>query len=218
MSKNYASFAAIGLAESGFSRFLIGEAREDRRHEPFVEGCLLIVFQRLNWQDWGRMLHVSAPIIWISSLADVLLFGAAACVILAVAKIFPNFPLVATTVFCLSFLTAYDWLTCIGRLQHWSCLLLAIGLASVFTRWAGRNEIRALRFWRRTVPALIGVLLVAFATIHLRSAWRERREIGRLPPAAAGALFRDCLLHRRDPRRGELRVPRSAAEEGPLNR
>jgi len=133
------------------------------------------------------MLHVSAPIIWISSLADVLLFGAAACVILAVAKIFPNFPLVATTVFCLSFLTAYDWLTCIGRLQHWSCLLLAIGLASVFTRWAGRNEIRALRFWRRTVPALIGVLLVAFATIHLRSAWRERREIGRLPPAAAGA-------------------------------
>jgi arylsulfatase A-like enzyme len=152
-----------------------------------VEGCLLILFQRLNWQDWGRMLHVSAPVIWISPLVDLLLFGFVVGVIVAVAKIFPKIPAVTTTVFCLSFLTMYDWLTCIGRLRHWSCFLLAIGLAAVFTRWAGRNEIRVVCFWRRTVPALVGVLLVAFAAIHLRSAWLERHELGRLPAAAAGA-------------------------------
>jgi len=152
-----------------------------------VEGCLLIAFQRLNWQDWGRMLHVSAPIIWISPLVDLLLFGVIICLIVAVAKIFPKIPAVSTTVFCLSFLTVYDWLTCIGRLRHWSCLLLAIGLASVFTRWVGRHEVGALCFWRRTVPVLIGILLVVFGGIHLKSAWRERRELRRLPVPAASA-------------------------------
>ncbi len=133
------------------------------------------------------MLHVSAPIIWISPLVDLVLFGIAACLIVAVAKVFPKIRAVATTVFCLAFLTMYDWLTCIGRLRHWSCFLLAVGLASVFTRWAARNEIIVLRFWRRTVPALVGILLVAFAAIHWRSGWWEQREIGRLPAAAAGA-------------------------------
>jgi arylsulfatase A-like enzyme len=152
-----------------------------------VEGCLLIIFQRLNWRDWGRMLHVSAPVIWISPLIDLLLFGMVACVVAAVARVFPKIPSFATTVFCLAFLTMYDWLTCIGRLRHWSCFLLAVGLASVFTRWAARNEIRVLRFWRRTVPALVCVLLVAFAAIHWRSEWRERRELSRLPSPAAGA-------------------------------
>ena len=133
------------------------------------------------------MLHVSAPVIWISPLVDVLLFGTVACMIAAIAKIFPKIPLIATGVFCLSFLTVYDWLTCIGRLRHWSCLLLAIGLASVFTRWAGRNKIRLLRFWRWTTPVLILLFLVAFASVRWRSEWRERRELAGLPVAAASA-------------------------------
>ena len=133
------------------------------------------------------MLHVSAPIIWISPLVDLILFGIAACLIVGIATLFPKIPRLAATVFGLAFLTAYDWLTCIGRLRHWSCFLLAIGLASVFTRWAGRNEIPLRRLWRRTTPALIAVFIGTFAAIHLRSEWQERRELGRLPVAAATA-------------------------------
>jgi arylsulfatase A-like enzyme len=133
------------------------------------------------------MLHVSAPIIWISPLVDLVLFGIAACVIAVLATIFPKIPLLATTVFCLSFLTAYDWLTCIGRLRHWSCFLLSIGLASVFTRWAAQNENRLLRFWKRATPALIELFVVAFVAIHWWSGWRERREVGRFSSATPGA-------------------------------
>src|SRR5262249_8129124 len=70
-----------------------------------------------------------------------------------------------------------DWLTCIGRLRHWSCALLAIGLASAFTRAAVRNEARVLRFCRRALLALLGVWMLAFAAIHLRSSWLEQRHL-----------------------------------------
>ncbi|PYV60984.1 MAG: hypothetical protein DMG95_13360 [Acidobacteria bacterium] len=152
-----------------------------------IEGCLLIVFQRLNWRNWGAMLHVSAPIVWISPLVDLVLFALVVALIAIAAKVFPKILLFATATFCLSFLTAYDWLTCIGRLRHWSCFLLAVGLASVFTRWAKRNEGGLAKFWRRTTPVLVTLLLVAFVLIHLRSAWRERHELTRLPAATPDA-------------------------------
>jgi arylsulfatase A-like enzyme len=142
-----------------------------------VEGFLLIVFQRLNWRNWGAILHASAPIIWISPLVDLVLFTAAICLVTAAAKVFSRMPLFATTMFVLAVLTAYDWLTCIGRLKHWSCALLAIGLASAFTRWATRNESRVLRFCRWTTPAMVGAWMIAFAAIHLRSSWLEQRHL-----------------------------------------
>ena len=145
-----------------------------------IEGLLLILFQRLNWRNWGAMLHVSAPIIWISPLVDLILFAVAVCLLAAARKVFSRIPPFAATVFVLSFLTAYDWLTCIGRLRHWSCALLALGIASVFTRWAARNEARIVRFCGQTVPALIGFWLLAFAAIHLRSSWLEQRHLARL--------------------------------------
>lgn len=140
-----------------------------------AEACFLILFQRLNWSNWGAMLHVSAPIIWICPLIDLVIFSAATCVVVAPAKLVPKAPCVAATIFCLSFLTAYDWLTCIGRLYHWSCFLLAIGIATVFTRWARRREALVLRFCRSTTPILIGVYLIAFGSVHLGSGWREQR-------------------------------------------
>src|SRR5215469_14749401 len=139
-----------------------------------IEGALLILFQRLNWRNWGAMLHVSAPIIWISPLVNLVIFGFAAALIAVVAKLVPKVPSVISTIFCLSFLTAYDWLTCIGRLYHWSCLLLALGVATIFSRWARPREKQLLLFFRSTAPILLGVFLFAFGAIHLRSWWRER--------------------------------------------
>jgi arylsulfatase A-like enzyme len=146
-----------------------------------VEGCLLIFFQRLNWRNWGAMLHVSAPIIWISPLVDLALFASTVCLVSVAAKVFSRIPPFATTIFVLSFLAAYDWLTCIGRLRHWSCALLVFGIASVFTRWAARNEARTFRFCRRTAPTLVGFWMIAFAAIHLRSSWLENRHLAALP-------------------------------------
>jgi len=152
-----------------------------------IEGCLLILFQRLSWRNWGAMLHVSAPIVWISPLVDLVFFALVVALIAIAAKVFPKIHLFATTTFCLSFLTAFDWLTSLGRLRHWSCFLLALGLATVFTRWAMRNEERMTKFWRRTTPVLVTLLLVVFVLIHWRSAWRERHELARLPAPAPDA-------------------------------
>jgi len=152
-----------------------------------IEGFLLILFQRLNWRNWGAMLHVSAPIIWISPLVDLVLFGIAACLIAVVSKIFPKIPRFATTVFCLSFLTVYDWLTCIGRLRHWSCALLAIGVASVFMRWARRNESRLLHFFKWSAPVLLTLYVVSFAVFRWRVAAGEQHDVNRFPTPQAGA-------------------------------
>ncbi len=131
------------------------------------------------------MLHVSAPIIWISPLVDLVLFALMGCLVVLVAKVFARIPRFAATIFVLSFLALYDWLTCIGRLRHWSCALLAVGLASVFTRWAARNETWVLRFCRRTAPTLLGLWIIAFAAIHLRSSWLEQRHLAALPAPQA---------------------------------
>ena len=40
-----------------------------------VEGVGLLLFQRINWARWGPTLHVSEPIIWISPIVDLILFG-----------------------------------------------------------------------------------------------------------------------------------------------
>ena len=57
------------------------------------------------------MIHVSAPIIWVSPLVDVAFFVALACLVAAIAKITRKLPVFGVLVFSLSFLTAYDWVT-----------------------------------------------------------------------------------------------------------
>ena len=57
-----------------------------------IEGTLLILFQRMNWRNWGAMLHVSAPIIWISPLVDLILFALVVCLVVAAAKVFARIP------------------------------------------------------------------------------------------------------------------------------
>src|SRR5207249_3735272 len=130
------------------------------------EGCGLLVFQHLNWRNWGAMIHVSAPIIWVSPLVDVAFFVALACLVAAIAKITRKLPVFGVLAFSLSFLTAYDWVTLTGRLYHQSCILLALGLSAVFTRWAIRNEVKVTAFWKLTVAPLTAAALVAFAVIH----------------------------------------------------
>jgi arylsulfatase A-like enzyme len=152
-----------------------------------VEAGGLILFQRLNWQNWGQMLHVSAPIIWISPLVDLVLFTAVACLVFLVSKISPRLSAFPILIFLLSFLTAYDWLTLTGRLYHRSCLLLGLGVASVFTRWVMRNGAARIRFWKRTFPWIAVVLLVVFVGIRWGTRWKESHEVAGLPAARLGS-------------------------------
>jgi arylsulfatase A-like enzyme len=146
-----------------------------------------MLFQRLNWRSWGPMLHVSAPILWVSPLFDVILFLILAALVSVAARIVSRLPGLLVLVFLLSGLTAYDWLTLTARLDHWSCLLLAIGVATAFTRWFSRNQANVLQFWRKTFPWVVALGFLSFLAVQGGYWLRESREIAKLPPPTPGS-------------------------------
>ena len=152
-----------------------------------IEGVGLILFQRINWERWGPMIHVSAPILWISPLVDVLLFSAVALLIGIPALFLPRFPAMRIAVVVLVAFAAFDWLTLTGRLTQRSCLLLGLGAGVAFGRWFGKREPVALQFWKRTLPWLAAAAILAFISVEGGRWLKEKNALAKLPPAAPGA-------------------------------
>lgn len=152
-----------------------------------VEGAGLLVFQRINWARWGPTLHVSAPIIWISPVVDVLLFSAGALLIAMIGRLISRLPAGLTLVFVLSTATVYDWLALTARLYPLSCLLLALGTAAVITRWVRGHESAGQRFIRRTMPLAAAVVVLAATGIQGAAWLGEQRALSALPAARPGA-------------------------------
>ena len=152
-----------------------------------IEGAGLMLFQRLNWASWGPMLHVSWPILWISPICDVIFFVSLALAIGLVARVKPRWPTLSTLIFLLSALAFYDWLTVTARLYHWSCLLLAMGAATAFTRWFSAHSDATIRFWRRSVLAVIAAGAVAFISVQSGLRWAENQKLVQLPPPSPGS-------------------------------
>ena len=133
------------------------------------------------------MVHVSREILWISPLVDLIFFSLISAIIWTLSRIVPRIPVIRLQLFVLSFLAMYDWLTLTGRLYHRACLLLAFGAAVAFTRWFGRHEHRAVRFFRKTTPWAVAAVALAFVAIQGGKWWHERSAEAALPPAAPGA-------------------------------
>lgn len=152
-----------------------------------VEGMSLLIFQRLNWRAWARVIHVSWPILWVSPTVDLCFFLIVALVVFFAQRLIRRIPIFAALIFLLSFLTAYDWLLTTGRLYRFSCFILALGVAVISTRWTRKREARALFLFRRSAPSLlilaltVGTLIEAIPRIH------ERYSASHLPAAALGS-------------------------------
>jgi len=152
-----------------------------------VEGVGLLLFQRINWAQWARVLHVSKEILWISPLVDLLFFLLIACGVALAARVLPRIPALQVLVCVLAFLTAYDWLLVTGRLYKRACLLLALGIAVAFVRWLTKHEATTVRFWRRSVPVLLGIFLVLLICIEGSKRLHESYATSHLPAAAPGS-------------------------------
>ena len=152
----------------------------------FGEGLGLLVFQKVNWERWGAVAHVSKPILWISPLVDVLLFTAVALLLSLLLRFLPRLPTTRIVIFVLTFLTLYDWLTLTERISHRACELLAVGVAAAFTRWFQRNRQPVVRFWKTSLVWLCAVWLLTFAAIEGGARLREHHQVASLPPAAPG--------------------------------
>jgi arylsulfatase A-like enzyme len=151
-----------------------------------IEGIGLLIFQHVNWERWGPMIHVSKEIVWISPIVDVLFFSAFATLVVLVSRVIPQICRLRLLIFVLGFLTAYDWLELTARLDRRACLLLALGAAFAFSRWIATQP-NAVPFWRGTMPWMVLLLAAVFAGIQGGQWLHEHNEIAQLPPAAPGS-------------------------------
>jgi arylsulfatase A-like enzyme len=152
-----------------------------------LEGPGLLFFQRLNWPRWGPMMHVSAEILWISPLIDLFVFLISGSLIFLAARLWPGVHALGAMVFCLTFLTIYDWLTLTDRLLHLACLLLSIGVSVAVLRCFNRNHGALLRLARASLPALAVAWLLIFAALQGGKRLHEHSLVAELPAPAPRA-------------------------------
>jgi arylsulfatase A-like enzyme len=152
-----------------------------------VEGFGLLLFERVNWQRWGPMMHVSADILWISPVVDLALFLSSALLVLLASRLWSRVNALQVVVFFLTFLAIYDWLTLANRLLHLACLLLSIGASVAILRWFDNNQSQLLRLSTMTLPGLIAAWFLMFAAIHWGKSFEERSVVAKLPAIAPNA-------------------------------
>ena len=145
------------------------------------EGVGLLLFQRINWAQWGRLMHVSKEILWISPLVDLFFFLIVALLVWFISLVSKRIPANRLLVFVLTFLTVYDWLTLTNRLYHRACVILALGVAVAFTRWIAQREVASLAFWKKSIPWLVALFLLTFLAIHVGKWADERIAVSKLP-------------------------------------
>jgi arylsulfatase A-like enzyme len=152
-----------------------------------VEGLGLLLFERVNWQRWGPMMHVSADILWISPVVDLALFLSTALLILLASRLSSRINALQAVVFFLIFMAIYDWLTLTNRLLHLACLLLSMGASVAIFRWFHNNQSRLLRLSRATLPGLVAAWFLLFAAIHGGKFLEEHEAVASLPAIAPNA-------------------------------
>jgi arylsulfatase A-like enzyme len=153
----------------------------------FGEGFGLLIFQRINWRQWGRVMHVSKEILWISPVVDFCFFLLIGIAIAIVARLFRRMPAARVLVFLLIFLTAYDWLMLTGHFYRRAALLFSWGVAVAFGRWFRKHEPSALNMWRKSAPWVAAALALIILAIQGGKSISESFAVSRLPAAAPGS-------------------------------
>jgi arylsulfatase A-like enzyme len=169
-----ASLCGLLLVATGFGIFT-----------GWIEGLGLLLFQRINWAQWGRIIHVSPKILWLSPLVDLTFFSTLAFLVWTVRLGWRRMPALPILGFLLTFFAVYDWLTLTHRLYHRACLLLALGSGVAVTRWLHTHERRALEFCMRSAPWLFALLLLAMGAIEGVASIREQQAVSHLPSGSS---------------------------------
>jgi len=153
----------------------------------FGEGLGLLLFQRINWRQWARVMHVSREILWISPVVDLCFFLLIGLAVALLPRISRRIPALRVLVFLLVFSTAYDWVMLTGHFYRRAALLFALGVALAFGRWFRQHEGVSVRAWRRSAPWLAAALVVAIIGIQSGKWINENRAVSSLPTAAPGS-------------------------------
>ncbi len=151
------------------------------------EGIGLLLFQRINWAQWARMMHVSEEILWISPVVDLCFYLLVGVAVAFIAKVFRRLPALRVLEFFLVFVTAYDWLMLTGHFYRRAALVFALGMAVALDRWFRKHQPRAEVCWRRSAPWLLATFALLVIGIEGGKRISEARAISNLPAAPSGA-------------------------------
>jgi arylsulfatase A-like enzyme len=152
-----------------------------------VEGASFLLFQELGWWHWSMAeLAVTAEILWISPLFNLLLFAAMGLMFEAVDSKFPAWPVRRAALALFAFLLCLDWLLASGKIRHSAALILAVGLAATANRLWGKCGEGTYRAASKALPALLGVTLLLLAGVQGMQWYQEKNAVEQLPKATGG--------------------------------
>ncbi len=153
-----------------------------------LEGLFFLLLQASGWVAWTRRVSsVDANILWVSPVTDVFLFGLAAAALAPICWALRNR---GWWTFAVGWFAALSFLALLSvpdRIRESGQLMLALGLATVMARQAGKNIAGSAQFFRRTMGILAGIVVLAFLGVRVGGAALETAQVARLPEAQKDA-------------------------------
>lgn len=133
-----------------------------------------------------RFIFVGRDIVWMAPLAEAFVFSAVGLLLAFMARRWSRFTWVEAFG-VLAFLSFLAMLFMYTPIHKGAALVLAAGLAYQATRWARKHPGGIHRFARVGTPLLVVVALLLGVGTRGYRAWQERRAVGALGEARAGA-------------------------------
>jgi len=165
-----------------------------------LEGMFFLALQKLMrlelkflepfWQGKQLFLNsVSLEIVWISALSNLLLFIVLGLVLIGMIRLFPQLPWVVNSIWVFTFLACLDLvaLSIAGPIHMYAVLTLALGFTATLVRRVRKEEVAALRFWRKSLLWIITAILLVMVGIQGGLWLQERIAVTKLPAASPGS-------------------------------
>jgi arylsulfatase A-like enzyme len=148
-------------------------------------GALHVVIAALKRIALHDFIWMSRDFVWMTPLAYVVIFLAAAIPLALLAAITPRLVTPRVAVFLFSTLAALAILLLVPRVHHLALLLLAVGVGAQLARTVGEARSSRHAIMRRATLATVTVLGLVALGVRLTDAMRERQALASLPPAPA---------------------------------
>lgn len=152
-----------------------------------LEGALLLYFCNSAhiMSEMGKH-GVNANILWIAPAFDGPLFLLLALGLMAICALVPRLPADRVALACVTLLATYGLAIAPMRLLPWAAQILALGATVAMVRWAAPRMDALTRFFRRSLPAVAGLWLLAAILIAGGERFREWQTVRSLPAPTAG--------------------------------
>lgn len=146
------------------------------------EAAILLVLKK----GLGLYIHFEPQVAWMSPVAHMLVFAPPTLLLLLGHRIRPGAVTVRVVVGVFVFLSVVSLMFVHQKLHSVAIALLALGLAALAGRRAMSNQTRFFRQLRPATSALAVIVLLLAVAVEGGRAFRERRELARLPAAMEG--------------------------------